>query len=186
MWFFVYVFVPTVHIYVFVSVCVLSTAVSTSLSSSLYCLWFTSFLHPFFSPFQSLPFHFPSTNLPLTFPSFHFPLPPTFPFFLLNLNQLPPSIYLSPFSFPFPIPVPLKYPFHPLFCPLYKYRCNMFVLYRSNMFELADRLVGIYKTYNCTKSVTINPDKIGQPTAQHSINKVQSLLRLYQQSDDDI
>merc|ERR1712013_215108 len=28
---------------------------------------------------------------------------------------------------------------------------------RNNMFELADRLVGIYKTYNCTKSVTINP-----------------------------
>merc|ERR1712176_1363274 len=28
---------------------------------------------------------------------------------------------------------------------------------RSNMFELADRLVGIYKTDNCTKSVTINP-----------------------------
>ena len=25
------------------------------------------------------------------------------------------------------------------------------------MFELADRLVGIYKTDNCTKSVTINP-----------------------------
>ena len=33
---------------------------------------------------------------------------------------------------------------------------------RSNMFELADRLVGIYKTYNCTKSVSINPGKIGQ------------------------
>ncbi|XP_076044466.1 structural maintenance of chromosomes 4-like protein gluon [Oratosquilla oratoria] len=32
---------------------------------------------------------------------------------------------------------------------------------RSQMFELADRLVGIYKTYNCTKSVTINPAKIG-------------------------
>ena len=31
------------------------------------------------------------------------------------------------------------------------------------MFELADRLVGIYKTENCTKSVTINPSKIGQP-----------------------
>ncbi|XP_067127627.1 structural maintenance of chromosomes protein 4 [Centruroides vittatus] len=31
---------------------------------------------------------------------------------------------------------------------------------RNNMFELADRLVGIYKTYNCTKSVTINPDII--------------------------
>lgn len=28
------------------------------------------------------------------------------------------------------------------------------------MFELADRLVGIYKTYNCTKTVTINPGKI--------------------------
>ncbi|GAB4831648.1 Structural maintenance of chromosomes protein 4 [Ancistrocladus abbreviatus] len=28
---------------------------------------------------------------------------------------------------------------------------------RNNMFELADRLVGIYKTENCTKSITINP-----------------------------
>lgn len=28
---------------------------------------------------------------------------------------------------------------------------------RNNMFELADRLVGIYKTDDCTKSVTINP-----------------------------
>jgi len=28
---------------------------------------------------------------------------------------------------------------------------------RNNMFELADRLVGIYKTKNCTKSVTIDP-----------------------------
>eukprot|EP00752_Nemacystus_decipiens_P012924 g11438.t1 len=28
---------------------------------------------------------------------------------------------------------------------------------RNNMFELADRLVGIYKTHNITKSVTINP-----------------------------
>jgi len=28
---------------------------------------------------------------------------------------------------------------------------------RNNMFELADRLVGIYKTENCTKSVAINP-----------------------------
>jgi len=43
---------------------------------------------------------------------------------------------------------------------------------RSNMFELADRLVGIYKTYNCTKSVTINPETIGQlpppPSQAHS------------------
>ena len=28
---------------------------------------------------------------------------------------------------------------------------------RNNMFELADRLVGIYKTDNATKSLTINP-----------------------------
>lgn len=34
---------------------------------------------------------------------------------------------------------------------------------RSQMFELADRLVGIYKTYNATKSVTINPGKFGLP-----------------------
>jgi structural maintenance of chromosome 4 len=35
---------------------------------------------------------------------------------------------------------------------------------RNNMFELADRLVGIYKTHNTTKSVTIDPEKflVGQ------------------------
>ena len=33
---------------------------------------------------------------------------------------------------------------------------------RNNMFELADRLVGIYKTDNCTKSVTIDPNKLSQ------------------------
>lgn len=32
---------------------------------------------------------------------------------------------------------------------------------RNNMFELADRLVGIYKTDNCTKSVSINPRAFG-------------------------
>jgi structural maintenance of chromosome 4 len=32
---------------------------------------------------------------------------------------------------------------------------------RNNMFELADRLVGIYKTENCTKSVSINPRAYG-------------------------
>ena len=31
------------------------------------------------------------------------------------------------------------------------------------MFELADRLVGIYKTDNTTKSVTIDPYKMAQP-----------------------
>lgn len=29
---------------------------------------------------------------------------------------------------------------------------------RSNMFELSDNLIGIYKTNNCTKSITVNPN----------------------------
>lgn len=33
---------------------------------------------------------------------------------------------------------------------------------RNNMFELADRLIGIYKTSDCTKSVTIAPKKLVQ------------------------
>ena len=37
---------------------------------------------------------------------------------------------------------------------------------RSNMFELADRLVGIYKTYNCTKSVAINPNSIEKRSSE--------------------
>jgi structural maintenance of chromosome 4 len=36
---------------------------------------------------------------------------------------------------------------------------------RNNMFELADRLVGIYKTHDCTKSVTINPKAFDEATA---------------------
>lgn len=50
---------------------------------------------------------------------------------------------------------------------------------RANMFELADRLVGIYKTYNCTKSVTVNPGLISAqrpvlPTSNNpSSNEVQ-------------
>lgn len=36
---------------------------------------------------------------------------------------------------------------------------------RNNMFELADRLVGIYKTHDCTKSVTVNPRKFDASTA---------------------
>ena len=38
---------------------------------------------------------------------------------------------------------------------------------RNNMFELADRLVGIYKTDNATKSVAINPGEfaVGETTS---------------------
>lgn len=36
---------------------------------------------------------------------------------------------------------------------------------RNNMFELADRLVGIYKTSHCTKSIAINPNTIALLTS---------------------
>ena len=35
---------------------------------------------------------------------------------------------------------------------------------RNNMFELADRLVGIYKTQNATKSITIDPRAFSPPS----------------------
>ena len=34
---------------------------------------------------------------------------------------------------------------------------------RNNMFELADRLVGIYKPDNCTQSIAINPNDFVLP-----------------------
>ena len=34
------------------------------------------------------------------------------------------------------------------------------------MFELADRLVGIYKTHDCTKSVTIDPKSFAIPVKE--------------------
>lgn len=37
---------------------------------------------------------------------------------------------------------------------------------RNNMFELADRLVGIYKTHHTTKSVTINPHAFVMPAVE--------------------
>ena len=46
---------------------------------------------------------------------------------------------------------------------------------RSNMFELADRLVGIYKTHNCTKSVAINPYAIeGSQDTENRNPQIQS------------
>jgi glycine cleavage system protein P-like pyridoxal-binding family len=39
---------------------------------------------------------------------------------------------------------------------------------RNNMFELADRLVGIYKTKDVTKSVTINPKVVAAATGASS------------------
>ena len=45
------------------------------------------------------------------------------------------------------------------------------------MFELADRLVGIYKTDNCTKSVTINPHLLEEavpPPSQPNLTTIQA------------
>ncbi len=48
---------------------------------------------------------------------------------------------------------------------------------RNNMFELADRLVGIYKTDNCTKSVCINPGQfsVGRPLPMQQQQQQQTL-----------
>lgn len=54
---------------------------------------------------------------------------------------------------------------HPMFMFQERTKNAQFIIIslRNNMFELADRLVGIYKTYNCTKSVTINPHRMQLP-----------------------
>lgn len=54
---------------------------------------------------------------------------------------------------------------------------------RNNMFELADRLVGIYKTDNCTKSVTVNPNNLVLPLQEVNANSwgtVRSLITVIQ------
>ncbi len=42
---------------------------------------------------------------------------------------------------------------------------------RNNMFELADRLVGVYKTNNCTKSVAIDPRAFGVASGQPLVDR---------------
>jgi structural maintenance of chromosome 4 len=44
---------------------------------------------------------------------------------------------------------------------------------RNNMFELADRLVGIYKTNDTTKSVTINPKLFCAPEVERLSRQVE-------------
>lgn len=44
------------------------------------------------------------------------------------------------------------------------------------MFEVADRLVGIYKTQNCTKSITINPGNSLVPMNIFSLNLTATFL----------
>ena len=47
---------------------------------------------------------------------------------------------------------------------------------RNNMFELADRLVGIYKTNDATKSVTINPKSMALKASKSKKNIVGTAL----------
>ncbi|KAK6194385.1 hypothetical protein SNE40_000026 [Patella caerulea] len=56
---------------------------------------------------------------------------------------------------------------------------------RSNMFELADRLVGIYKTHNCTKSVTINPNKLSLGSLDTNAN-IQPVVKETEKNDEEI
>ncbi|KAI8084576.1 RecF/RecN/SMC [Halteromyces radiatus] len=56
---------------------------------------------------------------------------------------------------------------------------------RNNMFELADRLVGIYKTNNCTKSIAINPSMIATLSAlTNDDNKQQQQQQQQQQQKE--
>jgi structural maintenance of chromosome 4 len=48
---------------------------------------------------------------------------------------------------------------------------------RNNMFELADRLVGIYKTYDATKSITINPRCFDKTVAGIKHNNEENIMK---------
>ena len=44
---------------------------------------------------------------------------------------------------------------------------------RNNMFELADKLVGIYKTHDVTQTITINPNAMMAKIQQAANNQDQ-------------
>ena len=46
---------------------------------------------------------------------------------------------------------------------------------RNNMFELADRLVGIYKTQNCSKSVAVDPNAFNVESNQNGVSATPAL-----------
>merc|ERR1712154_627450 len=56
---------------------------------------------------------------------------------------------------------------------------------RNNMFELANRLVGIYKTNNASKSITIDPKLFKLPTPATMMNIVRSSTTNNNNNDDD-
>ena len=59
--------------------------------------------------------------------------------------------------------------------PLIEFKFDTIQTRTNNMFELADRLVGIYKTHDVTKSVTINPKKLAGSTAPNKAGSSESV-----------
>jgi structural maintenance of chromosome 4 len=57
---------------------------------------------------------------------------------------------------------------------------------RNNMFELADRLVGIYKTNNITKSVTINPHAFGKQGSKNKNTATPSVAVLGDRTNEQV
>lgn len=56
------------------------------------------------------------------------------------------------------------------------------------MFELCDLLVGIYKTFNCTKSVSVDPKAFGDDDAENAVvpNALQNNnVQVDEQNDPD-
>ena len=132
--------------------------------SSIPKLTFSFFSFSLFA-FHFSPFHFFRSFHLLLFFTFLFEVSMPYPSRLCLFFPLP----ILPFAFSFlslVVSLFISFSLHPqntdIFSCLFQERTKnaqfIIISLRNNMFELADRLVGIYKTNNCTKSVVINPE----------------------------
>ncbi len=69
---------------------------------------------------------------------------------------------------------------YPLFSLVPNLSQFIIISLRNNMFEMADRLVGIYKTQNSSKSITINPHQFAAPAQLHQQQQQQQQLQQQQ------
>lgn len=53
---------------------------------------------------------------------------------------------------------------------------------RPNMFELCDNLVGIYKIFNCTQTLTIDPRAFDKPVVEPVSNNTQNMEKRKQEN----
>ena len=53
----------------------------------------------------------------------------------------------------------------------------MVISLRNHMFELADRLMGIYKVQNCTSSLTIEPHQLCYGSGNENVKQVRPVLQ---------